>query len=439
MAANHPSNASASCGSGKSRIAAALAVYLACFIPKRLASGEIGTILVLAASQSQAKVVFNYCLGFLESSPILRREIESMTATEIRLRNGNCIAIHSNSHKTVRGKTLLGIIFDEVSSWRDETTATPDLEVYRAVLPALATTNGMLIGISSPYRKIGLLYQKHKSHFAQDGHEVLVVQGASRQFNGTLDQRIIDAAIASDPEASVAEWQGEFRADISGFLDDETIERVTDFSRPLELPPRPDVVYSAFTDPSGGRHDHFTLAIGHKEGTGSGTFYVIDVITGRAPPFDPQSVVEEYNALLRDYQISQITGDNYAAGWSQSHFEKQGIQYIRSEHNKSTLYIESLAQFMRQSLALPNHQRLLRELRLLERRTTRMGRDVVDHGVTGHDDYANSVCGVLYSLQHQVDTLLNWISGPTGSDIDGKQSYAAQQLCAYIRSHGIPV
>ena len=45
------------------------------------------------------------------------------------------------------GRTKVACVLDEVAFWRDETTATPDVETYRAVLPSLATTNGMLIGI----------------------------------------------------------------------------------------------------------------------------------------------------------------------------------------------------------------------------------------------------------------------------------------------------
>jgi hypothetical protein len=41
---------------------------------------------------------------------------------------------------------------------------------------------------------------------------------------------------------------------------------------------------------------------------------------------------------------------------------------------------------------------LLRELRLLERRTHRSGKDSVDHGRTGHDDFANAVCGALHTM-----------------------------------------
>ena len=99
-------------------------------------------MLVLAASRDQAHVVFDYIRGFLEASPVLRQEIDVITASEIRLKSGVVIAIHANSFRSIRGRTLLACIFDEVSMWRDESSATPDLEVYRAVLPALMTTEG---------------------------------------------------------------------------------------------------------------------------------------------------------------------------------------------------------------------------------------------------------------------------------------------------------
>jgi hypothetical protein len=86
---------------GKSRCAAAVAVYIACFAKDRhrLAHGEVGHILVLAASRDQARVVFEYCLAFLEQSPILCQEITGITASEIRLRGNICIGVHSNSFR----------------------------------------------------------------------------------------------------------------------------------------------------------------------------------------------------------------------------------------------------------------------------------------------------------------------------------------------------
>jgi phage terminase large subunit-like protein len=60
---------------GKSRMAAAVAVYCAAFVKHRLAAGEIGIMLVLAASTAQAKTVFEYIRGSLDNSPALRKEV----------------------------------------------------------------------------------------------------------------------------------------------------------------------------------------------------------------------------------------------------------------------------------------------------------------------------------------------------------------------------
>jgi hypothetical protein len=52
-------------------------------------------------------------------------------------------------------------IFDEASFWRGEASVAPDVETYHAVAPGLATLPGsMLVGISSPHRKVGLLYER---------------------------------------------------------------------------------------------------------------------------------------------------------------------------------------------------------------------------------------------------------------------------------------
>jgi hypothetical protein len=57
---------------------------------------------------------------------------------------------------------------------------------------------------------------------------------------------------------------------------------------------------------------------------------------------------------------------------------------------------------------------LLRELRLLERRTHRSGKDSVDHGRSGHDDLANVVCAcAAYSKTDDKDRYyasLAWVS-----------------------------
>ena len=71
--------------SGKSRVAAALAVYFATLVDYagKLAPGETGYVVVLAASKDQAKAIKNYAEGFLRASPMLSSSIADVTADEI--------------------------------------------------------------------------------------------------------------------------------------------------------------------------------------------------------------------------------------------------------------------------------------------------------------------------------------------------------------------
>ena len=398
------------CGrrSGKTRIAAAASVYIGAIAQHKLAPGEVGYVLLLAASRSQASVAFQYVVGFLESSPILRQQVESVTAEEVRLRGNIVIGVHAGSYRTIRGRTLLAVVGDETAFWRDIDSAQPDVEVFRACAPALAASGGIWIGISTGYRKIGLLYQKWRDHFGHDGDDVLVVQGPSSLFNSSLDLRMIERATAADPEAAESEWGGGFRGDINAFLSDDVIERAIDHARPLELPPR-NLRYTAFADPSGGRHDAFTLCIGHKEGES----FVADVVRGTRAPFDPVEVTRSYATLLKDYRLSKAFGDNYSAEWAVSAFKECGIRYERADKNKSALYLEALPLFMRGAIRIPDLPVLTRELRLLERQTHRSGRDTIDHGRHGMDDFVNALCGcAAYATgkgKYSYDTSMRWV------------------------------
>jgi hypothetical protein len=67
----------------------------------------------------------------------LKQQIVSVSSDEIKLKGNMVIGVHTNNFRTVRGRTLLAVIADEVCYWRDELSANPDVEVYRACKPAL--------------------------------------------------------------------------------------------------------------------------------------------------------------------------------------------------------------------------------------------------------------------------------------------------------------
>jgi len=134
--------------------------------------------------------------------------------------------------------------------------------------------------------------------------------------------------------------------------------------------------------------------VGHLEGDKA----VLDVIRGRRPPFDPSAVVAEHAALLQTYGVHEVRGDHYGGEWPAEAYRKAGIGYRPSEVAKSAIYLESLVLFSTGRVRLLDNRTLLTELRQLERRTARSGKDSVDHPPKGHDDLANAACGVLWLL-----------------------------------------
>ena len=236
---------------------------------------------------------------------------------------------------------------------------------------------------------------KHKQHFGADS-DTLVIQGPTLTFNKTLDPEAIAAQAQADPTAARSEWDAEFRADLSTFLDDNLIDAAIDRARPLELPPQPNLYYRGFVDVSAGAvaGDAYAIAIGHRaEGR-----YVIDCIRGRQGPFDPVELTKEYAALCKQYKVTSVTGDKYALEWVTSAWRTAGIRYIRSELTASELYLEALPLWTRSQVAIPDHPTLVRELRLLERSPARLAREQVSHPRGVHDDFANVACGVLCGL-----------------------------------------
>lgn len=296
---------------GKDSVASAIATHVAAlsdFSPY-LRPGERASVLCLACDRQQARIVLGYIKGYFQHVPILAGLVERETAEGLELTNGVEIIVATNSFRSVRGRSLACVILDECAYYRDESSTSPDTELYNALAPGLTTFPGaILIGISSPYRKSGLLFDKWRDSYGKPDPGILVVQGPSRAFNPTVSERVIDAAIQRDPEAAAAEWLGEFRRDIAAFVDRAIVDAAVIAGR-YEIPPIAGQTYYAFVDPSGGSSDAMTLAIAHRSGDG---LAVLDCLRERTPPFSPESVVQEFCEVVKSYGLTTVYGDRYA-------------------------------------------------------------------------------------------------------------------------------
>lgn len=407
--------------SGKSIIAAVLAVWATCCRTYRLSPGEVGVYVIVAADRRQARVIKRYVAGLLRSHPSLEALIDRETKEAIWLKSNLCIEIHTCSWRTLRGYTCIGAACDEVAFWdSDDFAANPDKEVLIALRASMASVpEAMLVGLTSVYARRGETWKIYEKYFEQDDSEdVLIFNGPTRALNPTISSKVIEAALEDDPIAAGAEYLGEFRRDIETFLPLEALEAVQVPGR-FELAPVNGVSYRAFVDPAGGTgSDSMTLAIAHAEKRRS----ILDLVREQRPPFSPEQTVAEFAHEMKRYGIKKAVSDRYAAGWPIEQFRKVGITVESSEKNRSELYLEILPIVMSGQCELLDHDRLLKQFASLERRTGRVGKDVVNHPpqAGAHDDLCNSASGALWlASKRPTKTRATW-----GRDHWGTQSRA---------------
>lgn len=400
---------------GKSFMMALTAVYLAAFrsYAQYLAPGERATILIIATDRRQARTIFRYVRALLTEVPLLAVLVERETAEEFDLTNRVTIEIGTSSYRAVRGRTVAAALCDEIAFWPTDDSAEPDYAILDALRPAMATIPGaMLLCASSPYARRGALYDAHRRYFGQDAARVLVWQAPTWVMNPSVPQQVIDDAYERDPASAAAEFGAQFRSDVAAFVSREVVEAATppgvhERSRLSTLS------YSAFVDPSGGASDSMTLAVAHREAASifrdgrrivdedgkpvkaDRSRVILDAVRERKAPFSPESVVKEFSDLLKSYGLTTVTGDRYAGEWPKEAFARHGIKYLPAEKSKSELYVDMLPKLNSGEVELLDIPVLVNQLINLERRTSRGGRDSIDHAPGAHDDLANAVAGVI--------------------------------------------
>jgi hypothetical protein len=355
--------------------------------------GERATVFCLGPDRDTARIVLGYVKGYFQDVPELAAMITRDTREGFELSNGVDVVVAASDFRGVRGRPVLCAILDETAMMRDEFSSKPDNELHAALKPGTLTLKdqAMIIGISTPMTKTGLLWQKFNEHYGKDSDEVLVVKATSLQLNPLLDAQTIDAEIAADPVKNRSEYLCEWRDSISNFLTSEVIDAAILKGKTV-LAPRNGVAYFPFVDVSGGVHDAHTLAIGYQEADGTCVLACAREIKSS----DTEAVVAEFAAVLKSYGLNIVTGDRYGQAWVQDAFQRYGITLRHSQYDRSALYLNLVPALTSGQAKILDLPQLRSQFIALERRITRgTGKEIVDHPSSGADDLANAVAGCL--------------------------------------------
>jgi Terminase large subunit, T4likevirus-type, N-terminal len=389
------------CGrrSGKSdKVAANIAIYEALFRQHHLSPGETGVVLLLAQNLRQAKVVKSYIEEKLRRSPILSRHVVAVRANEIEIDNGTVIAIHPASFRAVRGLSVAACICDEVAFWwTEEGSANPDVEVLRAVRPAMATfSSAKLVLISSPYAKSGALWDAWRKR--DEDTEVLVWHAPTALMNPTVTKRFLQREQRRDPENYRREYLAEFTEAVGAFLSAESIARCVVKGR-TELPPDTNHGPCVCTIDAAFKGDRFTLAIAHYDRKAEKV--VVDVLrswqgSSQEPLRLSDNVLPDIQSLAKRYGFGVVYGDQFGSQPLKELFERAGLYFEEktfTNASKADIYAELRTRINETTIELLDHEKSLRELRGLQLQLLPGGSTRIGHASHGraHDDFADAI------------------------------------------------
>jgi hypothetical protein len=177
---------------GKDSIASLIAAWFGAFVSYEglLRPGELAAVMCLAVDKPQAKIVHSFTKAYFSEIELLRGLVKRETQDGLELATGVELTVMASNFRSVRGRSIALAIMDELAFLRSDESANPDRATYDALVPGLATIPGsMLIGISSPHRRGGLLYEKWKAHYGRNDDSVLVIRAPSRVLNPTHAER----------------------------------------------------------------------------------------------------------------------------------------------------------------------------------------------------------------------------------------------------------
>jgi len=416
------------CGrrSGKSsRIVANVAAYEAVYGGHEggLARGEQGVIHVVGPHRDIADVTVNFVKGKF-AVPALRRLVREESVQALRLRSGLVIEVETASRLAGRSRGGPLVILEETAFFPSEESPEPDVEILAALRPTMLTYPGArLLKVSTPYARRGVLYEDWLKHWGRADSDTLVWVAPTTLMNPAVDPKRIAADLERDPIRYAAEYVTDptcpFRTDVSGFLDDATLTAAV-VPGASGLPYDPAGQYTGGADLAGGGADEHAAVVAQRAPEGA----AVVAIRGWGNKVPLEQVLDEMAEFLTSYGLRSAWADRYAAGWPVEAFQRRGVVLQTCPKPTGETYLEFGGALRQQRVALPEHPKLLSQLRGLERRVSRDGRDTVNHRPGMHDDVAAATArAVVMAL-----ALPDWATTRGGIEVCAESSLSRYEM-----------
>lgn len=375
-----------------------------------LAPGQNAYAVVVAPNQKLRQEAIDYILGAFRSHPQLEAMLRipkgtppDARLTEFRIQRPDGYrvifeaAAATRGGYAVRGRWLTDLLLDEVAFFRDENSVVNDKDIYEAgsarVLPG-----GQTLLCSTPWAEAGLLYEFHSANFGHPKTCIAIHAPTVALNSAAWVALIVEREYKRDPDNAEREFGARFMTGGTVlFFEPASILAAVDDGLVLPRKPQPGEVVAAGGD-FGFRSDSSALVVVHR-----GALVVVGDITELRPrdglPLKPSETVQGFAATLRAHGASYLMADGHYRETIVEHLSD--ISYAPAPNTPADAYMRARVLFREGRVRIPNHPRLIQQLREVEGHPTPGGGMSITHPrwrKGGHGDLVAALVLALYQL-----------------------------------------
>lgn len=413
---------------GKSTIAAILATFGALKENWKpyLNKTRYATVLILSHGKEFSQEILEIIRGLVMDSPILNRLIDkkkkntqttfNMKIPFLKEKNGKLliedsrvqIKVGAASKRTTRGAAICFSLNDEIAYWgTDDKYAETDEDIIRAIRPSLGQFKGkgMMIKLSSPGTKQGVLYDEYQNKEDLPG-TFIIFKAPSWVWNDILDDKFLGIEYKLDPNGFQTEYRAEFVDSLSDFIMSDMVDLCVIKNAALSPPEdkKTEVAYVAAID-AAFKGDRFSFSI---MGYVNGRFkqYVLKAWEGsRIKPVKAFEIAEFIRNICKEYGLFKIHADQYAFQPLKEIFEQYNLTLLETPFTntfKKQIYYNLKTMIHNQKVDLLDHKQNIKEIKQLQVEQSSTGTVRIGHPNGGHDDCADVTAICTYLLAHDL-------------------------------------
>lgn len=397
---------------GGTRLGAVRLVHLAATMPlERLDREEEAYCLIVAPKIPQARPGKRFALMAARAAG-LRIEGEH--------KDGFCIVRHDGRRVVVlcipagrggdtgRGLPIVFAMLDEAAFFRDEATgAINDRDVFNALIPRLLP-GGQILIVSSPWTESGLLYTEFSKNFGAPETALAAFCPTLVMRDDAETRANVELEMKRDPENAAREYGAQFLGGgASEFFASYAIAAAADGSIPLFVGRKRGAVVGAGAD-FGFVSDSSALAIVQCV---EGLFHLSELLElrpSKGAPLQPSAVFERFAGVALSYGGRDLTADGHYRESVREHLTANGLVLQAApegQAGKVQMYTRARTLLHEGRVRLPNHPRLLQQLRdVVARPTPGGGLQITSprrSGVGGHGDLVSAFVAALWRCEQR--------------------------------------